>query len=275
MRGRGWLAGLSAVALLAGCSGNQEQSENVGLENEAAASAEANPFAEVEQRMNQAMMSAVGSDAGDTWARKIIVHHQGAIDMSEAVLAQSPPPEVAEVARMTVDKQRKDQEDIRKLLKEGAPDPRSAERYRPAMMEMQQAMQAASGASPAETYMRKMLAHHRGGVALSDVGLESGVSGALRPQVQKTRDDQQKDARMIEAMLRGESMSHAMEQSGATSAQQAQRESAPADPAPAATAAAPRAPKAPPKPAPAAEPKAPSEPSAPECLPEHRAAGHC
>lgn len=275
MRGLGWLAGLSAVALLAGCSGDQEQSENIGLENEAAASAEANPFAEVEQRMNQAMMSAVGSDIGDTWGRKIIVHHQGAIDMSEAVLAQNPPPEVAELARMTIDKQRKDQEDIRKLLKEGAADPSSAEPYRSAVVEMQQGMQAATGAGPAETYMRKMLAHHRGGVALSDVALENGVSGALRTQVQKTRDEQQKDAQMVEAMLRGESMSHAMEQSGATSAQQAQRESAPADAAPAATTAAPRAPKAAPKPAPAAETKAPSEPSAPECLPEHRAAGHC
>jgi hypothetical protein len=36
--------------------------------------------------------------------------------------------------------------------------------------------------------------------------LENGVSGALRSQVTKTRDGQQKDADMTQAMLNGEPM---------------------------------------------------------------------
>jgi uncharacterized protein (DUF305 family) len=272
-----------AVALVAGlgaCGGAQEKEANQVAAANATAEA-ATPYTEAEQRMSQAMMSAVGSDVGDNWARKMIVHHEGAIQMSEIALQQNPRPDVAEMARMTVEKQRKEIGDIRKLLKEGSPDQRSAELYRPAMMDMHQKMQAATGADVSETFMRKMLEHHRGGVAMSDVALQNGVSGALRQQVQKTRDDQQKDAQMIEAMLRGETMQHAMEQSGAKSAEQAKAEPAPAQQAKAAPKAEPKSAPEPakpaPKPAPAAQPK--PEPKAPPpastCLPEHRAAGHC
>lgn len=57
--------------------------------------------------------------------------------------------------------------------------------------------------------MRKMLAHHEGGVALSDVALENGVVGAVRSQVMQTRAGQQEDAEMVAAMLRGEPMPEA------------------------------------------------------------------
>ncbi len=114
---------------------------------------------------------------------------------------------------------------------------------------------------------------------MSDVALQNGVSGALREQVQRTRDDQQKDAQMIEAMLRGETMQHAMEQSGAKSAEEAKAEPAPAEQAKAAPKAEPKTAsepaKAEPKPAPAAQPKAEPKAPAATCLPEHRAAGHC
>ena len=272
------LSAASAMALLiAACGTNEEAAQNAGGNDMNAMADANNPFAQAEMQMNERMMAAVGTDVGDNWAKKIIEHHQGAIDMSEIVLQQNATADVAEVARMTIEKQRKDIDDIRKLLKEGSPNQQSAELYRPAMMDMHQKMMAAKGANPSETFMRKMLEHHRGGVAMSDIALQNGVSGPLREQVQKTRDDQQKDAEMIEAMLGGQSHQQAMAASGAKSAEQAKREPAPADTARAQTKAAPSpasakpAPNAAPKPSPAPEPK----PSTPTCLPEHRAAGHC
>lgn len=62
---------------------------------------------------------------------------------------------------------------------------------------------AARGSSLSETYLRKMLAHHKGAGAMSDVALDHGVSGAMKAQVEKTRAANQKDAAMVEAMLRG------------------------------------------------------------------------
>lgn len=271
---------VAIALLLAACGSGNEATENEATGGEdlnAMAVDPNNPFAQSEMQMNERMMAAVGTDVGDTWARKIIEHHQGAIDMSRIVLEQNPSADVAMMARETIEKQQKDIADIRKLLKDGAPNQQSAELYRPAMTDMHQKMMAAKGADVSETFMRKMLEHHRGGVAMSDIPLQNGVSGALREQVQKTREDQQKDAEMIEAMLAGQSHQQAMAASGAKSAEQAKAEPAPADKAKAVSAAkassAPKTAKAAPKvPPPAAAP--PTQP-APTCSAEHRAAGHC
>ena len=127
------------------------------------------------------------------------------------------------------------------------------------MMDMHQKMMAASGSDVSQTYMRKMLEHHKGAVAMSDVALANGVTGTLRSQIQKTRADQQKEIAMVEAMLRGEPMQSAMQQSGAKTAEQAKAEPAPAD-------TAKTEPKAQPKATPAArpaEPKASATPAKP------------
>ena len=251
---------LMATAGLAACGSNEEAAQNApeaaAAENDMGMAADPNnPFANAEMEMSDKMMAAVGSDAGDSWAKKMIEHHQGAIDMSRIVLEQNPPADVAKMARETIEKQQKDIEDIRKLAKDGAPNPQSAELYRPAMMEMQQKMQAAVGANPAETYMRKMAEHHKGAVAMSDVALKNGVSGALREQVQKTRQDNQKDTEMTEAMLAGQSHQQAMAASGAKSAEQAKAEPAPAEKAKS-------APKASTAPKPAAKPAETADPHA-------------
>ncbi len=284
------LIAASAFALLSACSGGHSEDQTASVANEVApadnmavmANDPNNPFAEAEMRMSEQMMSAVGSDVGDNWVRKMIAHHQGAVDMSRIVLEQSPTADVAEMARMTIEKQQKEIGDLEKRRKEGAPDQQSAELYRPSMMDMHQKMQAATGANVSETFMRKMLEHHRGAVAMSDIALRNGVSGALRAQIQKTRDDQQKESEMVEAMLAGTPMKEAMARSGAKPAPKEEAASpaakAPAQTAPAAPRAAPKAaPKAEPKATARADPKAsPKTPAAaPTCSPEHRALGHC
>lgn len=268
----------SAMALLVGaCGANEDAAQNEAAANDMSTMADAsNPFAQSEMRMNERMMAAVGTDVGDSWVRKMIEHHQGAIDMSEIVLQQNPRADVAEMARMTVEKQGKEITDLRKLVKQGSPSPQSGELYRTSMTQMHDAMMAAKGADISETFMRKMLEHHKGGVTMSDVALQNGVSGTLRQQVQKTRDDQQKEAQMVEAMLRGETMQHAMQQTGVKSAEEAKAESAPAEKARTAATTEPKSiPKAQPKAPPAAEPKTQPKAPASTCLPEHRAAGHC
>lgn len=236
------------VLLLAACGSNDENADNglnIAAEDMNVAAADANnPFADSEAKMSKEMMAAVGTDVGDNWAKKMIAHHQGAVDMSQIVLQQNPTPDVAMMARETIEKQQKDIEGIRKLVKDGPANQQSAELYRPAMMEMHEKMMAAKGADVSETFMRKMLEHHKGAVSMSDVALQNGVSGALRAQVQKTKDDNQKDAKMVEAMLGGQSHQQAMAASGAKSAAQAKAEPAPADKAKASAAKPPAKPAA-------------------------------
>lgn len=227
-----WMVAASALSLVAACSGRSDNAQAPANDEASAdtnAATASNPFADAEQKMNDAMMSAVGSDAGQSWAKKMIAHHQGAIDMAEIVLGQNPKADVAQMARDNIEKQKKDIADIQKLLKDGSADQKSADLYKPAMMDMKQKMQAVSGADVSDVFMHKMLEHHKGAVAMSDVALKNGVSGAMREQVQKTRSDNDKDAKMTEAMLRGEPMQKAMAESGAKSAEQAKAEPAPAD----------------------------------------------
>ena len=166
--------------------------------------ADAGPFANVEMRMNDAMMAAVGVDAGDSWVRKMIEHHKGAVDMSRLVLTMNPSAHVAQMANGIIEKQTKEIAALQKLVAQGTPAAASAEIYRPAMGQMHNAMMAVSGADLSETFHRKMLEHHKGAIALSDAALANGVSGAIRTQVEKTRADQQREVETIEAMLSGE-----------------------------------------------------------------------
>jgi uncharacterized protein (DUF305 family) len=48
---------------------------------------------------------------------------------------------------------------------------KSADLYKPAAMTMQRTTMEAGGSSPSETYLRKMLAHHEGAIAMSDTAL--------------------------------------------------------------------------------------------------------
>lgn len=86
------MTGIAALALLTslGACGSADQSAE-----DTATAAEMTmdgPYAESEMAMDRAMKAAVGVDAADTWVKKMIAHHEGAIDMSRIVLGQSPPP---------------------------------------------------------------------------------------------------------------------------------------------------------------------------------------
>lgn len=195
---------MATALTLSACGSRDDQEHDPAAAREAAQ--QANLFASMEEQMNERMMAAVGTDAGDSWVRKMIEHHQGAINMSRRILDEDPSPEVARMARDTIDKQTREVGELRSLVRDGAPHEASAALFRPAMESMRQAMSEATGADSEKTYLRKMLAHHRGGVALADAALETTLSHAVRAQVMKTRTGQQDDAEMTEAMLRGEPM---------------------------------------------------------------------
>ena len=204
-----------ALLLSVAACGRSPVNEQARPTNEVAVNAAMEPspaiaFDAASKKMRDAMMAAVGSDAGDNWVRKMIAHHQGAIDMSKAALQHSPNADAAKMARMTIDKQGKEIEDLRRLGKDGPPDQRSAELYRPATETMDRAMKTASGADVSETYLRKMIAHHTGAVEMSDVALRNGVSGAVKAQVEATRSDQLAESKMVTAMLAGQPMDSTM-----------------------------------------------------------------
>ena len=95
----------SALTLVAGACGTNEEAP----QNEMAAANDMNmmaadpnnPFAQAEAQMHERMMAAAGADPSETWIRKMIEHHRGAVAMSDIVLAQNPTPEVRAEAEKT------------------------------------------------------------------------------------------------------------------------------------------------------------------------------
>lgn len=68
----------------------------------------ANPYAEAEMRMHQRMMSAVGTDATETWVRKMIEHHRGGVETSRIVIANSRDQDVIRMARETINQRERE-----------------------------------------------------------------------------------------------------------------------------------------------------------------------
>jgi uncharacterized protein (DUF305 family) len=77
----------------------------------------ANPYAQAEMKMHQAMMSAVGTDASETWVRKMIEHHRGGVETSRIAIAQAKDAQVRAMAQKTMAVQNKEIAELQNWLK--------------------------------------------------------------------------------------------------------------------------------------------------------------
>lgn len=75
-----------------------------------------NPFPPAEMHMHMAMMHAMGTDADETYVRKMIEHHRGAIAMSRLVLGSSKDARVQRLANQDVTSQTRDIADLQAWL---------------------------------------------------------------------------------------------------------------------------------------------------------------
>lgn len=206
LRFPGLLASTALPVLLASCGSGSEKDPAPSAESSETAMVDSGPFTAAEMAMNERMDSAIGSSISDTWLVQMIEHHRGAIAMSKIVLEQDPLSDVRRMAEATITKQGKEIDELTKLRSNGAADPSSVAPYRTAGLEMHRAMMAASSPDVSEAYLLKMLAHHRGAIALSDAVIAKGSDPKVRAVAQKTKADQTREVAMIKAMLAGKPM---------------------------------------------------------------------
>ena len=281
MRRTSSLLAAAAALALAACSGD-EPADNVSA-NGAEASNEAamtndpsNPFGQAEMQMHERMTATVGANASETWVRKMIEHHRGAVEMSEILLAQGGDERFLEKARMTVTMQMRDIAELERMLSGGVSGGSGpANPYGPVEARMHDQMMAARGADPAETWARKMIAHHQGAIDMSEVLIQQGGDPEVLAVARRTADEQRREIAELETMLAGGAPAAEAPKADAATPPAANRTPAAQPKAretPSRPATRPAQPKATPRPAPRQEP---SPPPKTECLPEHRAAGHC
>jgi len=162
------------------------------------------PYSEPMMKMNQAMMAAQGASASETWGRKMIPHHKGAIDMSNVLLAQGGDEKFLAKARKTSADMQKEIATLEQKLQAGVTAGNvtgPANPYGPAMEKMNAAMMAAKGTTPGETWARKMIPHHQGAVDMSDVILKQGGDPKILESARMTKDKQVKEIADLQKML--------------------------------------------------------------------------
>ncbi|WP_237365010.1 DUF305 domain-containing protein [Rhizorhapis sp. SPR117] len=162
------------------------------------------PYFHAEMEMKERLLGAVGTDAGDNWVRKMIEHQRGGVELSKIILRLNPSGRFATMAQRSIDIQAREIADLQQLVANGKPDEQGAFRYQLSVAKMHDAMMAIECADLSETWMRKMVEHHRGAVAMSDVLLHGQDSSAvIRRKAEGMKRDQQKEVRMLERILRG------------------------------------------------------------------------
>lgn len=76
-----------------------------------------NDYMAAMKKMDQAMMSAKGSTPDVTFARKMMAHHQGAIDMAQIQLRHGSDADAKKIAQKTIDENTKSKAELEAWLK--------------------------------------------------------------------------------------------------------------------------------------------------------------
>lgn len=213
MRARALYVGIASSVLVAlgACSRETEEpatAEAPAAEEAAspAASAQAasSPFMPIEMGMKEKMSAAAGSSAEQTWALKMIPHHQGALDMSQALLKQSPNGPMHEMAQKTIAEQTKDIAELEKWVQSHpASGGQQVNPFAETEQQMHQKMMAASGPDAYRTWALKMIEHHQGAVDMARRVLQDAKDPEVRRMAQKTIDMQSKDIEKLRSMASG------------------------------------------------------------------------
>ena len=255
------LVGAAVLPALAACGGGTGDNASTADLNSLATAEQnqtastANPLMDAHMRMQSAMTGAQGANASETWARKMIEHHRGAIEMSETLLQQGGEPIVLEMARRMAAEQRRDQQELERMLQAGiSGGPGPANPFAEAEARMNERMMAASGATPSETFVRMMIEHHRGAVAMSEILIRQGGSPEVVAMARRAVEKQNRDIAELERLMSGEHQAADVSRTEA-----ADQDAAPAGARP--PAAAPQRPAARPE-RPAPRPKAEPNPHA-------------
>ena len=75
------------------------------------------PFMPAEMAMHEKMMKAKGANASETWGRKMIEHHRGAIAMSQIVLRQAPDAKTRQMAQKSIAEQNNSIGELQAMLR--------------------------------------------------------------------------------------------------------------------------------------------------------------
>lgn len=146
--------------------------------------------------MNKMHGMTMTGDFDADWAAMMIEHHQGAIDMAQAEVAQGKEDKMKAKAQEIIQKQKDEQQQLRDVvsnykasgMKHGEGELQKA---MAAMMDKMKGMQMSSDVD--KDFAAMMTSRHEDGISMARLELKNGMSEKLKSLAQKSIAEQQKD----------------------------------------------------------------------------------
>jgi uncharacterized protein (DUF305 family) len=165
-------------------------------------------FADANARMHKSMNAALSGNADVDFAKGMIPHHQGAIDVSEIVLKYGKDAEVKKLAIAVIAAQKTEIAQMTAWLGKNAALPASADAtaitkaFTDVNMKMHTDMTMSFTDNADADFIKGMIPHHEGAVAMAKVLLQFGKDSELRKLAEDVVRTQNEEISMMRGWLK-------------------------------------------------------------------------
>lgn len=204
------LAGLVLTATLAACADQSTTPPAATTSSTSSTSATATESASASASTD---VAADHNDQDTTFAQMMIIHHEGAIEMSQLAVEQAETPEVVALAERIAEAQGPEIDEMTAWLSawgedvspddHGGMDMGGMDMNGMSQEEIMTQLDALSGAEFDQAFLEAMIAHHEGAIGMSEQQLADGQNPDAVALAEKIIDDQQAEITEMQEILTG------------------------------------------------------------------------
>lgn len=203
-------AGLVLTATLAACA---DQSTTPPAATTSSTSSTSATATESASASASSEVAADHNDQDTTFAQMMIIHHEGAIEMSQLAIEQAETPEVVALAERIAEAQGPEIDEMTAWLSawgedvspddHGGMDMGGMDMNGMSQEEIMTQLDALSGAEFDQAFLEAMIAHHEGAIGMSEQQLADGQNPDAVALAEKIIDDQQAEITEMQEILTG------------------------------------------------------------------------
>ena len=204
------LAGLVLTATLAACA-DQGATPPAATTSPTGSTSATATESESASASASSEVSADHNDQDTTFAQMMIIHHEGAIEMSQLAIERAESPEVVAIAERIAEAQGPEIEEMTAWLSawgedlspddHGGMDMGGMDMNGMSQEEMMTQLDGMSGADFDQAFLEAMIAHHEGAIGMSEQQLAEGQNPDALMLAEKIIADQQTEITEMQEML--------------------------------------------------------------------------